>query len=164
MRLSECFLIVLTLLFLTPLFYYLPNAILASVIMVAVFGLIDIKEAVHLWHANRADFFMLLVTFVATLALGIEQGIGVGVVLSLAMVIYSTTRPHVAVLGKVPGTTSYRNVERFPEAETLAGAHDLCLHAAAVAAGCRPLRHFEFAVDVRASRDHGFKPVPRRTS
>ncbi len=110
-------LIILTLLFLTPLFYYLPNAILASVIMVAVFGLIDFKEAVHLWHTNRTDFVMLLVTFVATLALGIEQGIGIGVVLSLAMVIYSTTRPHVAVLGKVPGTNFFRNEDRFPEVE-----------------------------------------------
>jgi SulP family sulfate permease len=110
-------LIVLTLLFLTPLFYFLPKAILASVIMVAVFGLIDYKEAIHLWHSNRSDFFMLLVTFFATLALGIEEGIGVGVILSLAMVIYRTTRPHVAVLGKVPGTAFYRNVDRFEEVE-----------------------------------------------
>ncbi len=111
-------LILLTLLFLTPLFYYLPNAILASVIMVAVFGLIDYKELIHLWHANRTDFAMLLVTFLATLGLGIEQGIGVGVVLSLAMVIYRTTRPHFAILGRVPGTTFYRNIERFENLET----------------------------------------------
>lgn len=110
-------LIVLTLLFLTPLFYYLPKAILASVIMVAVFGLIDYKEAKHLWHANRSDFWMLIVTFVATLALGIEQGIGIGVILSLAMIIFRTTRPHVAVLGKVPDTHFYRNVERFEQVE-----------------------------------------------
>ena len=110
-------LIVLTLLFLTPLFYYLPKAILASVIMVAVFGLIDYKEAKHLWYANRSDFWMLIVTFVATLALGIEQGIGIGVVLSLAMIIFRTTRPHVAVLGKVPDTHFYRNVERFDQVE-----------------------------------------------
>jgi len=110
-------LIILTLLFLTPLFYYLPKAILASVIMVAVFGLIDIKEAVHLWHSNRTDLVMLLVTFVATLSLGIEQGIGVGVILSLAMVIYRTTRPHFAHLGRVPGTTIFRNTERFKDLE-----------------------------------------------
>lgn len=110
-------LIVLTLLFLTPLFYYLPNAILASIIMVAVFGLIDYKEAFHLWHADRSDFWMLIVTFVTTLALGIEQGIGVGVALSVAVIIYQTTRPHIAVLGRIPGTTFYRNVERFPQLE-----------------------------------------------
>lgn len=110
-------LIILTLLFLTPLFYYLPKAILASVIMVAVFGLIDVKEAVHLWKADRSDFWMLIVTFIATLGLGIEQGIGVGVVLSLAMIIFRTTRPHVAQLGKVPGTNLYRNIERFESVE-----------------------------------------------
>ncbi len=108
-------LIILTLLFLTPLFYYLPKAILASVIMVAVFGLIDIKEAIHLWKSNRTDFAMLLITFVATLSLGIEQGIGVGVVLSLIMVIYRSTRPHYAILGNIPGTPYYRNTDRFEQ-------------------------------------------------
>ena len=110
-------LIVLTLLFLTPLFYFLPKAILASVIMVAVFGLIDLKEARFLWHANRSDFWMLVVTFVATLVLGIEQGIGIGVILSLGMIIFRTTRPHVAILGKVPETHFYRNRERFTQVE-----------------------------------------------
>lgn len=106
-------LIVLTLLFLTPLFYYLPKAILASVIMVAVFGLIDVKEARHLWKADRSDFWMLIITFLATLGLGIEQGIGIGVVLSLGFIIFRTSRPHMAELGQVPGTSFYRNVERF---------------------------------------------------
>ncbi len=110
-------LIVLTLLFLTPLFYYLPQAILASVIMVAVFGLIDFKEAKHLWYANRSDFWMLAVTFIGTLVLGIEEGIGLGVILSLAMIIFRSTRPHIAELGKVPNTHFYRNVERFKEVE-----------------------------------------------
>jgi len=110
-------LIILTLLFLTPLFYYLPKAILASVIMVAVFGLIDYKEAIHLWKSNRTDFVMLIVTFLATLSLGIEQGIGVGVILSLVMVIYRSTRPHYATLGRIPGTSFFRNTERFQELE-----------------------------------------------
>lgn len=106
-------LILLTLLFLTPLFYYLPKAILASVIMVAVFGLIDLKEAKHLWKTDRTDFWMLLVTFIATLSLGIEQGIGIGVLLSLAIIIYRSTKPHMAQLGQVEGTGLYRNVDRF---------------------------------------------------
>jgi len=113
----SAFLIVLTLLFLTPLFYYLPNAVLASIIMVAVFGLVDIKEAKHLWTTNRTDFWMLVATFIATLALGVEQGIGIGVVLSLAMIIFQTTRPHVAELGRVPNTHFYRNIDRFEEVE-----------------------------------------------
>ena len=110
-------LIVLTLLFLTPLFYYLPKAILASVIMVAVFGLIDYQEAKHLWHSNKTDFFMLITTFVATLSLGIEQGIGIGVILSLTLLIFKTTRPHIAILGKVPNSRFYRNADRFDNLE-----------------------------------------------
>lgn len=106
-------LILLTLLFLTPLFYYLPQAILASVIIVAVAGLFDYREAIYLWKTNRQDFFMLLVTFLSALTLGIEEGILMGVILSLAMVIYKTSRPHVASLGQVPGTSIYRNTSRF---------------------------------------------------
>lgn len=110
-------LILLTLLFLTPLFYYLPNAILAAVVIVAVIGLIDYKEAIHLWHKDRSDFWMLMVTFMVTLTMGIETGIGAGVVLSLAMVIYRSSRPHIAILGRVPNSTFYRNIERFNDLE-----------------------------------------------
>lgn len=110
-------LVVVTLLFLTPLFEFLPNAILAAVIMVAVYGLIDNKEAKHLWHSNRSDFSLWVVTFLATLFIGIEQGIGLGVLLSLALVIYRTTKPHIAVLGRVPDSFFYRNVERFSNLE-----------------------------------------------
>ena len=108
-------LIILTLLFLTPLFYYLPNAVLAAVIIVAVLGLIDHKEAIRLWQNDRPDFWMLLATFIITLTMGIEIGIGAGVVLSLAMVIFRSTRPHVAVLGRVPNSDYYRNIDRFKE-------------------------------------------------
>ena len=108
-------LILSTLLFFTEYFYYLPNAILASVIMVAVFGLIDIAEAKHLWDANKTDFAMLLITFISTLTLGIELGIATGVLLSLAVIIYKTSRPNVAVLGNIPETNIYRNKERYNE-------------------------------------------------
>ncbi len=110
-------LIIITLLFLTPYFYNLPKAILASVIMVAVFGLIDCKEAIHLLKSNRTDFSTLIVTFLATLILGVEMGIGVGVVLSLAMVLFKTTNPHTAQLAKVPDSHFYRNVKRFDNLE-----------------------------------------------
>jgi len=110
-------LIVLTLLFLTPLFYYLPNAVLAAVVLAAVAGLIDYKEAIHLWRQDRSDFWMLMATFAVTLTLGIETGIGAGVVLSLAMVIYRSTRPHIAILGRVPNSDFYRNIERFNNLE-----------------------------------------------
>lgn len=110
-------LIALTLLFLTPLFYFLPKAVLASVIMVAVFGLIDIKEAKFLWKADRSDFWMMMATFVGTLFLGIEEGIAIGAILSLVIVIYQTSRPDVIKLGKVPGASYYKNTSRFRQLE-----------------------------------------------
>jgi SulP family sulfate permease len=109
--------IALTLLFLTPLFYYLPQAILASVIMVAVFSLIDVKEFRHLWKTDRVDLALLVATFGLTLAFGIELGIGAGVALSLAMVIYRSAYPHVAELGRLDKSMHYRNVARFPAVE-----------------------------------------------
>ena len=110
-------LIVVSLFFLTPLFYYLPKAILASIIMVAVYGLIDFKEASHLWHSDKRDFVMLMVSFIATLLLGIEQGIATGVILSLVMMIFRTSRPHLAILGKIPESNIYRNIKRFDDLE-----------------------------------------------
>jgi SulP family sulfate permease len=110
--------IALTLLFLTPLFYYLPNAVLAAIIMVAVFGLIEWREAVHLWHVDRQDFALMLLTFGATLGLGIEQGILTGVIVSLIVVIYRSSTPHTAIMGRLPGTETYRNLKRNPEALT----------------------------------------------
>lgn len=106
-------LIVLTLLFFTGLFTNLPSAILAAVVLVAVSGLIDYKEPIHLWKKDKADFAMLMATFLITLTLGIETGIISGMVLSLLVVIYKATRPHMAKLAKVPGTTIYRNTSRF---------------------------------------------------
>ncbi|MEX2435254.1 MAG: solute carrier family 26 protein, partial [Balneolaceae bacterium] len=108
----------LTVLFLTPLFYYLPHAVLAAIIMVAVAGLFDAKEIVHLWKTDKKDLTMLGVTFVSTLFLGIEEGIAIGVILSLGMVIYSSTRPHFAVVGRLGATSNFRNINRYPEAKT----------------------------------------------
>lgn len=108
--------IALTVLFLTPLFYYLPSAVLAAIIMVAVAGLFDAFEMKHLWNTDKRDLAMLLATFVATLALGIEEGIAVGVVLSLVLVIYSSTKPHSAELGRLGNTKNYRNINRYSEA------------------------------------------------
>ena len=107
--------VILTLLFLTPLFYYLPKTVLAAIIIVAVFGLVNFKEAIFLWKANHLDFWLLLATFLATLLLGIEFGIIVGVGLSLIVLIFRTSRPYVAELGKVPNSNFYRNKNRFEE-------------------------------------------------
>ncbi len=107
--------VVLTLLFLTPLFYHLPKTVLAAIIIVAVLGLVNFKEATFLWKANKLDFWLMLATFIATLLLGIEYGIIVGVGLSLIVLIFRTSRPYVVELGKVPNSNFYRNKSRFEE-------------------------------------------------
>ena len=103
----------LTLLFLTPLFYYLPKAVLAAIILMAVKSLFNIKEIIHIWKIHRQDFGMMLITFIGTLLLGIGEGVILGVVISILMLLYRTSKPHVAVLGQLPNTKSFRNVERF---------------------------------------------------
>ena len=114
-------LILLTLVFLTPLFYYLPKTILAAVILLAVSGLLKWKEAKQLWGIDRKDFWMLVATFTGTLFLGIGPGIGIGVLISLAWIIYSTSYPHHAELGRVRGTSIFRNVRRFNDLEVTNG-------------------------------------------
>lgn len=110
--------VVITLLFLTPLFHYLPNAVLAAIIMVAVYGLIDVKEAKHLFHLKKADGFVLAFTFVVTLFIGIEVGILAGAVLSLLLFIWRSAYPHTAELGYLEKEGVFRNVERYPHART----------------------------------------------
>ena len=105
----------LTLLFLTSLFYYLPNAVLAAIIMVAVFGLIDVKYPVELFRNRRDEFFLLIATFLITLTVGIKEGILLGVLISLLLLVYRTSRPHIAVLGRIRNTNYFKNVSRFPE-------------------------------------------------
>lgn len=108
-----------TLLWLTPAFRLLPTAALGAIIMSAVFGLIDVREPLRLWRVKRTDFWLLAATFVATLAIGIQQGILLGVGASLLVFVVRTTRPHIAVLGRIPGTRAYLNVLRHPHAQTV---------------------------------------------
>ena len=110
-----------TLLFLTPLFHFLPTAVLGAIIMSAVFSLIDLREPMRLWRVKRADFWLLVTTFVATLGIGIQEGILVGVGASVALFMVRTTQPHFAVLGRIPGTDAYLNLERHPQAQTEPG-------------------------------------------
>jgi len=108
-----------TLLFLTSLFYYLPKAIIASIIIVAVFGLLDFKVPNQLWKYTKRDLVILNATLIITATVGIKEGIMTGVILSLVMLIYKSSKPHVAILGKVPGTKMYRNIKRFDDLEVL---------------------------------------------
>jgi SulP family sulfate permease len=114
-------LVALALLFLTPLLAGLPRVSLAAIIVVAVFGLIDRKLPRELWRLRPRELPVLALTFAATLSLGITTGLVLGVLASLVVFVLRTTRPHTAVLGRLPGTEVYRNVERFPDAEPVPG-------------------------------------------
>jgi SulP family sulfate permease len=119
-----------TIAFLTPLLTSLPNAALGAIIVMAIIGLIDVKEMRHIAAVKKSDLIGLGVAFVATLALGIELGIGVAVVASMLVVFARMSRPHSAVLGRIGDTTTYRNVERFPEAHTIDGVRVIRIDAA----------------------------------
>lgn len=105
--------IALILLFFTPLFYFLPQAVLAATVIMAVFGLVDLKEPRHIWQANRSDAFTWGITFASVLLLGIETGIFVGVGASLLLYLWRTSRPHIAVVGRLGESEVYRNVLRY---------------------------------------------------
>ena len=109
--------VALSLLLFTGLLYYIPMAALGAIILTAVIGLVDFREPIRLWMVKRSDFWMLFATFWATILLGIQNGILVGVVFSIGVMVITTTRPHTAVLGRLPGTEVYRNVLRFAEAQ-----------------------------------------------
>jgi SulP family sulfate permease len=98
--------------FLTPLLFFLPNATLAATIIVAVLSLVDLGALKRTYAYSRADFAAMAATILITLAEGVEAGLVVGVALSIFLHLYSTSRPHVAVVGQIPGTAHFRNVAR----------------------------------------------------
>ena len=104
--------IALATLFLTPLLYFLPNATLAATIIVAVLSLVDLGALKRTYAYSRADFAAMAATILLTLAEGVEAGLVAGVGLSIFLHLYSTSRPHVAVVGQMPGTMNFRNVTR----------------------------------------------------
>jgi sulfate permease, SulP family len=114
-------LILVALLAFTGLFHFLPRAVLAAIVVVAVSGLVDLKEPVRLLRLAPADGAVLIVTFAATLLIGIEPGIVTGIVLSLLLFLRRSAYPRVARLGWVAAEDTFRDLERYPEAETVPG-------------------------------------------
>lgn len=104
--------IALATLFLTPLLFFLPKAVLGAIIIAAVLSLVDLGALKRTWIYSKADFAAMAATILVTWVEGIEAGLIVGVALSIFLHLYKTSRPHVAVVGQIPGTTHFRNVER----------------------------------------------------
>ena len=112
----------LCLMFLTGMLANLPSVVLAAIVLVAVKGLIDVGELRHLWRVSRFEFSVSMVAFAAVLLLGILQGVMVAVVVSLLLLIRRAAHPHVAFLGRIPGTRSHSDMERNPDNEAVPGA------------------------------------------
>lgn len=100
-------------LFFTPLLHNLPHAVLAAVIIIAVLSLVDLAALHRTWRFSRQDFAAMAATILGVLFIGIDTGILIGVALSLLLFLWRTSWPHLAVVGQVPGTEHFRNIERF---------------------------------------------------
>lgn len=103
----------ITVLFFTPVFTFLPHAVLAATIIVAVSALIDIKAIAHTWKSAKSDAVAMLLTIVGVLAFNVEVGIVAGLSASLALFLWRTSRPHIAIVGLIEGTEHFRNIKRF---------------------------------------------------
>jgi high affinity sulfate transporter 1 len=112
----------LCLLFLTGLLDDLPKAVLAAVVLTAILGLFDFPGLIRMWRVSRMDFYAAAIALTAVLLLGILQGILLAALASIVMLLVRASRPHVAFLGRVPGTSSYSDLARHPDNEPLKGA------------------------------------------
>ncbi len=111
----------LCLLFLTGLLENLPKAVLAAVVLTAIAGLFDFPALLRMWRVSRPDFYAAAIALTAVLLLGILQGILLAALASIVLLLARASNPHVAFLGRIPGTTSYSDLARHPENEILSG-------------------------------------------
>ncbi|CDP03663.1 unnamed protein product [Coffea canephora] len=115
------FAVMLTLLFLTPLFHYTPIVVLASIIIAAMLGLIDYEAAIHLWKVDKFDFFVCMSAYVGVVFGSVEIGLVIAVALSLLRVLLFIARPRTLALGNIPDTNIYRNVDQYPDTRNVPG-------------------------------------------
>ncbi|KAM3359477.1 sulfate transporter 1.2 [Capsicum galapagoense] len=111
----------LTLEFITPLFKYTPNAILAAIIISAVIGLIDYEAAILIWKIDKFDFVACIGAFFGVVFASVEIGLLIAVTISFAKILLQVTRPRTATLGRIPRTNVYRNIQQYPEATKVPG-------------------------------------------
>lgn len=113
--LISALIVAIILTFFTDWFYYLPKSVLGAIIIVAVIKLIDYKYAIRLYKIRKDEFLVLLITFIATLFIGITEGILFGIIFSFLLLIYRTSKPHYAFLGRIGSTNYFKNIKRFPD-------------------------------------------------
>jgi MFS superfamily sulfate permease-like transporter len=109
------------LVFFTGLLENLPKAVLAAVVLVAVSGLLDFPALLRMWRVSRLDFYTATIALGAVLLLGILNGILLAALASFLMLLFRVSRPHIAFLGRVPGTNTFSDLARHPENEAIPG-------------------------------------------
>lgn len=113
--------IALCLLFLTGYLQHLPNVILAAIVLVAILGLFDIKEFVHLFRVSKTEFTVASIALLGVIFLGILKGVLIAAIASIVLLIKATSNPYVAFLGRIPGTKRYSDMTRHPDNEAIPG-------------------------------------------
>ncbi|GAB4838327.1 Solute carrier 26 [Ancistrocladus abbreviatus] len=113
--------VLLTLELITPLFKYLPNAILAAIIISAVIGLIDVNAMILIWKIDKFDFVACMGAFFGVVFVSVEIGLLIAVSISFAKILLQVTRPRTALLGNIPSTSIYRNIQQYPDATKVPG-------------------------------------------
>ncbi|XP_028776625.1 probable sulfate transporter 3.3 [Neltuma alba] len=121
--------VMVTLLFLMPLFQYTPNVVLGAIIVTAVIGLIDIPAAYYIWKLDKYDFIVMLTAFFGVIFISVQEGLALAVGLSILKILLQVTRPKTVMLGNIPGTDIYRNVDHYEEAVKLPGLLILSIEA-----------------------------------
>lgn len=113
--------VMFVLLFLTPVFEKLPLTVLAAIVISYVIGMVDYPEAMYLYRVHKFDLSVWLAAFLGTMFLGVEIGLAIAVGVSLLLVVYESVYPRTVVLGRLPGTSLYRNIKQYPDAEQYNG-------------------------------------------
>ncbi|WOL03130.1 sulfate transporter 3.1-like [Canna indica] len=114
-------LVLITLLFLMPLFHYTPSTVLSAIIIGAMLGLIDYKHALHLWHVDKTDFCVCIGAYLGVIFSSAETGLAIGVVLSVLRLLLFVARPRTSVLGNIPNSTIYLRMDQNPVARSIPG-------------------------------------------
>lgn len=122
--------VMVTLLFLMPLFEYTPNLVLGAIIVSAVVGLVDVPAALNVLRTDKFDFLVLLVAFLGVLFISVQEGLAIAVAFSVFKILIQATRPRTALLGAIPGTEIYRNLHHYEDAQPVPGFLILAVEAA----------------------------------
>ncbi|KAK4425637.1 Sulfate transporter 3.1 [Sesamum alatum] len=118
--------VMITLLFLTPLFYYTPLVVLSAIIITAMVSLIDYEAAIHLWGLDKFDFIVCISAYVGVVFGSVETGLVIAVAISLLRILLFVARPKTSIMGEIPNSMTYRSIEQYPKANLVPGI--LILH------------------------------------